>query len=222
MIKKEFLYLGWYLVLCVPIIVFYIKFSLKAKKEWLALTGRVKPKKLKSLGEERGHIRLESAFPVEFQKIQEPVLGNPEMHQGLTTDISKTGMSIEAFTIRRKKLDDFEPDKTKLKLTINIPAENQTVVTPATVKWVRKVEESGSDKYMIGVSYDDMPEPDLAKLMKYALFFRRRADMLAITMLTILVLVITFITTTVIYKKERLQLEKKIEAAKHDQYIWGI
>ena len=47
--KKEFIYLFLYLLFCVPIIILYINFSLKAKREWLILTGKIKPDRVLSV-----------------------------------------------------------------------------------------------------------------------------------------------------------------------------
>lgn len=117
MIRKEFLYLGWYFLLCIPIIIVYIRFSAKAKREWLILIGQIKSEATEA--EKREYIRLDSTFPIEFQKVE----GDQEfeIHQGYTKDISKNGMCISGVTVRGRKLEDLVPDQTKLRLIINIP-----------------------------------------------------------------------------------------------------
>lgn len=212
MIKREFLYLGLYLILCVPAIVIYVKFSMKAKREWLMLAGRLKPASVPE-NEKREFIRLDSAFPVEFQKIKGPDDdGEADVHQGFTANVSKTGMSIEALMVHGRPLADILPGRTRLKLFINIPDETRTIIAPSTVKWVNKAEEGAVDRYSIGVSYDDLQEPDLERIMNYALWFRRKPDILAVLVVLVFVLAAIFIATTLIFEKKNSSLEENIAA----------
>lgn len=216
MIKREFLYLGWYLLLCIPIIILYVKFSLRAKREWLTLVGQIRPQVTPG-EQEREYMRLEFAFPVEFQKEEEPKEHEFNIHQGFTKNISKSGMCIETLTVRGKKLEDLIPNKTKLKLIMNIPSEAQATIARATVRWVRKTEDMAVDRYYIGVSYDDIAEPDLEKIIRYVLWFRRKPDIFAISIIVALVLIVAFISTTVIFRNAKSQLENRVEIAEGER-----
>lgn len=211
MIKKEFLYLGWYLLLCIPVIIFYVRYSSKSKREWLTLIGQIKPRATAATtGEEkRKYIRLESTFPVEFQKIDESEKDIP-VHQGFTKDISREGMAIEAVVAHGRRISDFIPDRTRLRLFVNIPEDAQTTVTQVTVRWVRKTEGVNIDRYSIGVSYDDIKEPDLVRIVKYALWFRRRPDFFAITVVAIAMLMAALLVTIMVFRGTTSQLERRL------------
>lgn len=212
MIKKEFLYLGWYFLLCVPVIILYVNFSLKAKREWLSLIGRIKPQGL-SVGQKREYIRLESAFPVEFH-IEGAAEGVPVIvHQGFTKDISRTGIQIETFAIRGKKLDDFVPEKTKLKLIMNIPSDADATQATGTVKWINKSEDLMVDRYSIGVSFDEITDADLENVMKRVLWLRRKPDILGIAVAVALVLTASFFSAIFILNNEKRDLSRRLEVA---------
>jgi len=208
-IKKEFLYLGWYIIFCIPIIIVYIKFSTKAKREWLALTGQIKPRVVPG-AQKREYIRLESAFPVEFQRIEEGKPDEFNIHQGFTRDISKDGLSIETVTVRERPLEELVPNKTRLRLFIDVPQEGRATTALATVRWVHRTEDLTVDRYSIGVSYDEIAELDLTKIIRYALWFRRRPDIFAIVMIAALMLVIAFIGSGLLFRETSAQLQKKI------------
>ena len=215
MMKREFIYLWWYLLICIPIIILYVKFSLKAKREWLTLTGQIKPEVLPG-EQEREYIRLESAFPVEFQKIEEDREREFDIHQGFTKNLSKSGMCIETLMIKTRELSGIVPNETKLKLIINIPSEAHATVASATVRWIRKTEEMAVDRYAIGVSYDDIPHPDLEKIIKYVLWFKKKPDIFGIAVVIALVLMTVFFITALIFSNARTQLERKVEMARRE------
>ncbi len=213
MIRKEFLYLGWYFLLCIPIIIVYIRFSAKAKREWLILIGQIKSEATEA--EKREYIRLDSTFPIEFQKVE----GDQEfeIHQGYTKDISKNGMCISGVTVRGRKLEDLVPDQTKLRLIINIPLESHAIIALATVRWIRKTEDIAVDRYSIGVSYDDIAEPDLSRIIKYALGFRRKPNILAVMTVIVVMVIAAFFSTIIIFRDVRSHLEARLEAVGEDR-----
>jgi len=213
--KREFIYLWWYLLICVPIIVFYVKFSLKAKREWLTLTGRIRPDVLPG-EQEREYTRLESTFPVEFQRIEEDEEREFDIHQGFTKNLSKSGMCIETLMIKTKELSDMVPNETKLKLIINLPSEAHAIIASATVRWIRKTEEMAVDRYAIGVSYDDIPQPDLEKIIRYVLWFKKKPDVFGVTVAVVLILMTAFFITLLISSGTRTQLERKLQITQRE------
>lgn len=209
MMGKDFFYLGWYLLLCVPIIIVYINYSSKAKREWGSLLGQAKPEVMPE-EDKREYIRLESAFPVEFQKMETE--RESDVRQGFTKNLSRNGLCLEALTLHDKKLEDLVPNETKLRLIINIPPEVQPTVASATIRWIRKSEDLTIDRYAIGVSYDDIAEPDLEKILKYALWLRRRPDILAVMLVIISMLIAVLFSSAVIFKREKHRLQTGLQS----------
>ncbi|MEE8360394.1 MAG: PilZ domain-containing protein [Candidatus Omnitrophota bacterium] len=213
MIKKEFLYLGWYFLLCIPVIILYVNFSIKAKREWLSLIGRIRPQEI-SDEQKREYIRLESAFPVEFQNLAPSENGEPQIYQGFTRDVSKNGLCVETFTVRGKKMEGLTPNETKLRLIINIPSESESTVAQGTIRWINKTEDMTVDRYTMGISFDDIAKPDLENIMKHVLWFRRKPNILGIVVALVFMLLATFFSMIIVLKEEKSDLEKKVRMAR--------
>lgn len=207
MIKNEFVYLGWYLLLSLPVLIIYLQFNRRAKKEYLALTGQIRPKP-KADDYKREYMRLESAVPVGFQKIDDKAGREFDMHQGFTKDISKGGICLETHTVHGKALEELVPDKTKLKLTIDLPSEEMPAEALVTVRWIHKAEDVAVDKYLMGVSFDEIKETDLDKVIRYALWFRRRPEVLAIAIIIILAVIAGFLGPIIMFKNTSARIEK--------------
>jgi hypothetical protein len=216
MIRKEFLYLLWYFLLCIPVVILYVNFSLRAKREWLALIGRIKQENV-SEEQKREYIRLESAFPVEFQTIEGPTDREPQIYQGFTRDVSKAGICVETFTVRGKNLVNLSPNETRLRLIINIPSESETTIALGTVRWITKSEEMTVDRYSMGISFDEIAGPDLENIMKHVLWFRRKPDILGILVAIALMLMAAFFSTVIVLKGEKAELERKIRIVREDR-----
>ncbi len=215
MIKREFFYLGWYFLLSIPIIIFYIRFSRKTKREWLTLSGEIKPR-YTSQAQQRKYIRLNTAFPVEFQKIEDGKDSRFDIYQGYTRDISRTGMRIETLTVHGKELKELVPDETKLKLIVNIPSKNITTVVTATIRWINKVEDTTVNRYSIGVSFDEAPGPDLGNIIKHALWFKSKPELVTIAVIVGLILVAALFSTIIIFNDAKSGLEKRLRATREE------
>lgn len=213
-LKKELWYLVLYLVISIPLLIFYLWLSRKARKEWLILMGQLKPNTIVS-GERREYIRLDTVFPVEFQSIDGEKIGT--LHEGFTRDISRIGMRIEAKTLAGRRLESFIPDRTKLKLTINLPIYAKPVEATGTVKWIQKLTGPKFDKYAFGVSYDDIEPEDASRVLKYALWLHRKPVFIG-SVIALLILIIavssTFIADLVSSKRE---LEQKVKVSDQER-----
>ncbi|NQT06092.1 MAG: PilZ domain-containing protein [Candidatus Omnitrophica bacterium] len=223
MMRREFIYLGWYLLLCIPIIILYIRFSLRSRRERLTLTGDLGPEPT-SEEEKREYIRIDSVFPIEFQKIVESGEAEAPFRQGVTRDLSKDGMRIETVTVRGRDLAELSPDKTKLRMVINLPHDTHAVIATATVKWMHKVEESAVDRHIIGISYEDMAESDMERIIKYALWLRRKPDMFALVVVALIVAVAAFFSTILFFKgaKEEFANEIRFRESEKQRLVENI
>ncbi len=216
MANNEYAHLWWYILLAIPIILIYVRFSAKSKREWQALSGETKMQVAPG-EQDREYMRLESAFPVEFQKAEADRGGRVNILQGLTKDLSKTGMQIETVAAKGSRLDDNMPNGTKLKLVINIPSETHATIAFATVRWVRKTEDITVDRYSLGVSYDDIAKPDLDKIIRYAMRFRRKADVFSLVIVIALLLTVAFVSAVFFFGNIRTDLERRATVAEEER-----
>lgn len=215
--NNESAHLWWYILLAVPIILIYVRFSAKSKREWQALSGETKMKVAPG-EQDREYMRLESAFPVEFQKAEADSGGQINILQGLTKDLSRTGMQIETVAAKGSRLDDNMPNGTKLKLVINIPSETHATIAFATVRWIRKTEDITVDRYSLGVSYDDIAKPDLDKIIRYGLRFRRKADIFSLVIVIALLLTVAFVSAIFFFGNVRTDLERRATVAEEERH----
>lgn len=104
--------------------------------------------------EHRRHPRLHYAFPVKFQYLDETGKPQGSVFEGFTRNVARGGLSIETRLEREKVRLEFSPGKTKLKLSVSIPADSVPIDSTATVKWTTIVSEPEFDTYFFGVEYD--------------------------------------------------------------------
>lgn len=117
--------------------------------------------------EQRKYLRIHITFPVRFQHLN--VNGKPEgeIFQGFTRNVSKGGMFIESRLDKKAKLCEFIPDKTKLKLIINIPPDSAPIDSTAIVKWAGRVSEPAFDTCFFGVKYDQIDNAQHRMIERY-------------------------------------------------------
>jgi hypothetical protein len=216
MIKREMMYLGWYFLLCIPVIILYLNFSLRSKREWMALAGHVKPKKV-SDDQRREYIRLETVFPVEFQVLEGADPEKSEVFQGFTKDLSKTGMCLEVFTVRGRTLADIESNKTALRLIINLPSGAESIIATGTVRWMTKTEEITVDRHSLGISFDDITKPDLDNIIKHVLWHRRKPDLFGVAVAFAVMLILAFSGTILVLRGEGAELRSRINTAREEK-----
>jgi len=164
--------------------------------------------------ERRNYLRLDSAFPIEFQLIdindRTPV---SELKEGFTRNIAKGGMGIFAKTLKEqdKELYNFVPRKTKLKLIINIPLDSEPIESFATVEWIEKQAGPIVDTYLFGVSYDFINEIDYDRIMNYVKWLRLKPKLTFLTL--VLLTAVAIFSSIFLYKVNmgRVDSERRLE-----------
>ncbi len=171
-------------------------------------------KKSDNGSERRQYLRLDSAFPIEFQLIDpSDRTAISELREGFTRNVGKGGMGIFAKTLKEqdKSFFDFVPRRTKVKLVINIPLDSDPIESFATVEWIEKTAGPIVDTYLFGVSYDFINEIDYDKIMSYVKWLRLRPKLI---FLTLILLAAAFLFSAgFLYKvnARRMESEKKLE-----------
>lgn len=156
----------------------------------------------------RQYIRVDTVFPIEFQIVSDDrSIVISEIKEGFSRNIGKGGMCITTKVVKDATLSEFTPNKTKLKLIINIPANQEPLESFATVEWIEKFSGSLVDTYTIGVSYDFINESEYEKIIRYIKWLRLKPIILTssvIILSTILLVLLVFI-----FNSERLSKATK-------------
>jgi len=126
--------------------------------------------KKESLGaERRQYIRLDSAFPVQFRILSldgKKVLS--DWLQGFTNNISKSGICLAVNNLKPELAKFIKDRQTKLSLDIEMPLAAASVPASAKVAWVKDAIGQ-PDKYLIGLSYEEIASPANKRIMRYAM-----------------------------------------------------
>lgn len=123
----------------------------------------------------REHPRFRGGFPVKYQLLGEKNEPKGDVFQGYANDVAQEGMSIESMV--RKQSKDFKlvPDKSKLRLMINIPPDDSfSLSSTATVKWSKKVSEPSYDAYFFGVRYEEVSDMQRRMIERYISWLHRK------------------------------------------------
>jgi len=124
--------------------------------------------KEKSSSERRQYIRLDSVFPVQFN-----ILGldgatlASDWLQGFTNNISKGGICLTVNNLNPALATLIKNRQVKLSLGIEMPFAARPILAVAKIAWVQDVEAQ-PNKYLIGLAYEQIPEVDNNKIMRYA------------------------------------------------------
>ncbi len=216
LLQKEMSHLIIYLVVSIPVLIIYLWLSKKARREWLVLMGQLKPKTTYEW-DRREYVRMDTIFPVEFQKMDEGKLG--PLHEAFTKDISKKGMQLEIKTLHGKRIESFIPTKTKVKLSINVPIYAEPIEATGIVRWVQKLEGAPIDRYLLGIAYESISEEAASRIIKYALWLHRKPAFLT-SVVVVLVLIIALLGAFLSdLRTARRQLHRKIEEVSEEQKI---
>jgi len=124
-------------------------------------------KKEEPLPERRRYIRLDTVFPVEFRlksRGREEFLS--DWLQGFTRDVGKGGLCLAVNNLCRDVVVALREKKADLVLKIDIPLKREEVPALAKIAWFR--EAQGTDKYLIGLSYEKIDPAQSAMIMRYA------------------------------------------------------
>ncbi len=132
----------------------------------------------------RQYLRLDSAFPVEFQ-LASPQEKNSlsEWLQGFTSNIGKGGLCLQVNNLKPELARLLKDRNAKLSLKIEMPLGRKPVNAAGVLAWME--EAAGSPgKYFIGLSYEQINARENKRIMRYAwgkkLFFPTAATAIII------------------------------------------
>ena len=124
--------------------------------------------KEKSGSERRQYIRLDSVFPVGFNILGldgEPMFSG--WLQGFTNNISRGGICLTANNLNPELAALIKSQQVKLSLGIEMPFSTKPILALAKIAWVQLAQEQ-PNKYLIGLVYEQIPEEENNKIMRYA------------------------------------------------------
>lgn len=119
--------------------------------------------------EHRKYVRVSSVFPVEFYLITgiEEVKQTYDIIQGFTRDVGLGGLCIEVNNLKDEIVRNVKSDAVKLGLTLHIPLREHTNAI-ARVVWIKCVKEDYPNRYLIGVSYEEIQDEARRRIIRYA------------------------------------------------------
>lgn len=126
-------------------------------------------KKEALFAERRKYVRLDSVFPVEFQLLS--LDGNiflSDWLQGFTSDIGKGGLCLEVNNLKPEAANLIKARQAKLSLKIEMPIGGEAVPAQAKIAWIKEVPGQ-PNRYIIGLSYENINPAQNARFMRYAL-----------------------------------------------------
>lgn len=142
---------------------------------------------MKKTSENRRHyIRLGAIFPIEFQLVNEKKEVASSIIQGFTRNVGKGGMCLEVKAEKGKIPFELTPEKTRLKLTINIPSSAFATDSYATVRWSKKISEYILDTYIFGIEYDEIESDNQKMIERHVLWLHRRPKVILLFFLVLL------------------------------------
>lgn len=122
-----------------------------------------------SLGaERRKYIRLDSVFPVQF--CISGLDGKTQLSgwlQGFTNNIGKGGICLAVNNLDAGIARLIREKQVRLSLEIDMPLAVSSIPAVASVAWIRDVA-GHPDKYLIGLSYEEISPAANARIMRYA------------------------------------------------------
>lgn len=116
----------------------------------------------------RRYIRLDSVFPVQFR-----LLSLDGKHflsawlQGFTNNVSKGGICLSVNNLNPELVKLLKEQQAKLSLDIEMPITGSSVNALARIAWIKDVFGS-PNKYLIGLSYEEIDPSYNNKIMRYA------------------------------------------------------
>lgn len=118
--------------------------------------------------ERRKYIRLDSVFPVQFRILSlDGKQFLSDWLQGFTNNIGKGGICLEVNNLSSRLAQNLKSKQAKLSLEIEIPITKNLVLAKSKVTWIKEVIEQ-PDKYLIGLSYEEINPHQNNMLMRYA------------------------------------------------------
>lgn len=124
-------------------------------------------KKLPPESERRKYLRLDTVFPVQFRLLSlQSETPLSEWLQGFTNDIGKGGLCLKVNNLPSNLTELVNNKQARLSLEIDIPLKAIPVTALANIAWVGEVDEA-SNKYLIGLSYDQINNDDNRRIVTY-------------------------------------------------------
>jgi len=123
-----------------------------------------------SLGaERRTYIRLDSVFPVQFRILSlDGKKALSDWLQGFTNNISKGGICLAVNNLKPELAKLIKEKQVKLSLDIEMPLAATPVPASARVAWVKDITGQ-PNKYLIGLSYEEIASIANKRIMRYTL-----------------------------------------------------
>jgi len=119
-------------------------------------------------GERRKYIRLDSVFPVEFRLLSpNGKTFFSDWLQGFTNNIGKGGMCLSVNNLKPALAKILASQQVILALNIEMPLAGNPISAKARVSWIKEVTGE-INKYLIGVSYEEINPGQNNRIMHYA------------------------------------------------------
>jgi hypothetical protein len=124
--------------------------------------------KERSKRERREYLRLDTVFPVQFRmESYDGKIFFTGWMQGFTSDVGRGGLGLRVNNFTPDETKRLKQPGTKVSLEISVPFVSRPLRARATVAWVHDAEGE-SDKYLIGLKYDQIDPVQNRKIMRYA------------------------------------------------------
>ena len=121
------------------------------------------------LGQERRrYLRLDTVFPVQFRLVS--LNGKhffSDRLQGFTNNVGKGGICLSVNNLNPELTRLLKEQQAKLSLDIEMPIFLEPVSALTKVAWIRDVS-GGPNKYLIGLSYEEINPLENKRIMRYA------------------------------------------------------
>jgi len=119
--------------------------------------------------EHRKYIRLNVAFPVEFQFIDPETSGSiSEIKQGFTRDVGKGGICLEVNNLEEGLEKLVKEGRAKLDIRLHIPLSMPETKAIAKIAWYEKTKAGYPNKYLIGLSFSQIDQKDSKRIYFHA------------------------------------------------------
>ena len=121
-----------------------------------------------TIPERRKYIRLDTVFPVQFRLLS---LDAKEYKsgqiQGFTNNIGRGGICLAVNNLNLDFIKIIKDRQIKLSLNIELPVTGKIIPALAKIAWVKELSAT-ANKYLIGLSYEQIDQRENCKLMRYA------------------------------------------------------
>ena len=162
--------------------------------------------------ERRRYIRVNTVFPVEFEIVSlDDKEIYSEFHQAFTRDVSEGGICLEVNNLKDELAEKLSRKTAKLRLQINMPFSVKPIAAVAEAAWIKKVKEHPPNKYLIGVSYEDIEQRQRKRIVSHARFLVFRP--IFVTAAILLLIAAVAFTGLEVKKKEALRKEAERKLA---------